>query len=769
MTKESTLTFEVHSPSSPIIIPTRKSTPSRMSPITGNPILADKMLTSKESSPDLATLSSSPAPLNPITNKNNNTLAPSRFPSYSSSYSSPSSSTTRLMTKGFHSTTRLPDTINIKESERIENFSERPKRNTMKRSLSSKETKSLHFTPTFVRNPFNDCEIFSLELSNSDESKLRTNDSNTLNDNESVSLRDKNKERINYTKDYKSNHRNSWDIIELLALDNFRNWILCFCVINFDLELGQAMDLMYPPSELIDDEKKNICFSAFPDSNSFDVGDTVFNFRIRCSQSGLVSSGPTADAGFLYGYVFFRQKKDSRIRRGYFQKSLVILSQYPYVGLFSKMVSILGPTYFDVGKPMLEAACHDIASWKSPLPGNHFDLPFLGNVLQVEIPQPNKPQLLETCPFDMANYRPETQILASLPPVTMFTHFRDMLKDLWLCWELMLFAEPIVLMAPDPKICSESVIELVDLINPIPYCGDYRPYFTIQDSDFKSFVTKNKPPSNIIIGVTNPFFTKALQHWPNIIRVGKSKSRKQCDSSWKRLHGVTSKRKSVIAKDKAILKLLAEAIARGYPSDYLLNNILRRYFVELTEKFLVPLNRYFSTLIPFHITLSSSQEPPQLKPFKTDVFLKSLQEHGPQIPFKSKNFPPTTTDTYLNFYAQFLKCGNFATWLRQRTTEAQNELRKRYLQVLCDDDVKKWMIGKHEMELVDLLVRVKDELRLSNKNDSSSQKSSSTRDNNGVPPSIPTSKQREKLKLQANIIISGLSRDLRESLAVGTL
>ena len=42
--------------------------------------------------------------------------------------------------------------------------------------------------------------------------------------------------------------------------------------------------------------------------------------------------------------------------------------------------------------------------------------------------------------------------------------------------------------------------------------------------------------------------------------------------------------------------------------------------------------------------------------------------------------------------------------------EAQNELRKRYLQVLCDDDVRKWMIGKDEMELVDLLVRVKDEL-----------------------------------------------------------
>lgn len=35
----------------------------------------------------------------------------------------------------------------------------------------------------------------------------------------------------------------------------------------------------------------------------------------------LLQLGPTADAGFLYGYVFFRQKKDPTIRRGYFQAS----------------------------------------------------------------------------------------------------------------------------------------------------------------------------------------------------------------------------------------------------------------------------------------------------------------------------------------------------------------------------------------------------------------------------------------------------------------
>lgn len=239
----------------------------------------------------------------------------------------------------------------------------------------------------------------------------------------------------------------------------------------------------------------------------------------------IIFKGPTADAGFLYGYVFFRQKKDSSIRRGYFQKSLVLLSQHPFVGLFSRIVSILGPAFFDTGQPMLEAACMNIVQWAYPEEGKILDLPFLGRLLQVELPTSLKPQLLETTPFDMNKLQPDLQIMASLPIGGLYHHFKDILKDLWLLWELMLLAEPIVIIAPDPSVCSEAVVSLVDIINPIPYCGDYRPYFTIQDSDFKSFVTKNKPLSSLVLGVTNPFFNTAVEHWPNIVRVGRQQLR----------------------------------------------------------------------------------------------------------------------------------------------------------------------------------------------------------------------------------------------------
>ena len=54
----------------------------------------------------------------------------------------------------------------------------------------------------------------------------------------------------------------------------------------------------------------------------------------------------------------------------------------------------------------------------------------------------------------------------------------------------------------------------------MPYSGDFRPYFTIHDSDFRNYVNKAKPPANVILGVTNPFFVKALEHWPHTLRVG---------------------------------------------------------------------------------------------------------------------------------------------------------------------------------------------------------------------------------------------------------
>ena len=45
----------------------------------------------------------------------------------------------------------------------------------------------------------------------------------------------------------------------------------------------------------------------------------------------------------------------------------------------------------------------------------------------------------------------------------------------------------------------KTIINLIinfffSLISPLKYCSDYRPYFTIHDSEFKEYTTKTQAP-----------------------------------------------------------------------------------------------------------------------------------------------------------------------------------------------------------------------------------------------------------------------------------
>ena len=110
---------------------------------------------------------------------------------------------------------------------------------------------------------------------------------------------------------------------------------------------------------------------------------------------------PLNPDSYLHGYVFFRQEKDSSLARGYLQvllflcmllpfligwhsfilqKSVVLLSPHPYVGLFRKVVSVVGPLLFEFGNTLLEASYQNIARWPAPKPGRTFELPILGSM-----------------------------------------------------------------------------------------------------------------------------------------------------------------------------------------------------------------------------------------------------------------------------------------------------------------------------------------------------------------------------------------------------
>ncbi len=56
---------------------------------------------------------------------------------------------------------------------------------------------------------------------------------------------------------------------------------------------------------------------------------------------------------------------------------------------------------------------------------------------------------------------------------------------LWKIWELVITNEPFMVIADSPSFSSEAVLGFVSLISPLEFKGDFRPYFTIYDPEYK--------------------------------------------------------------------------------------------------------------------------------------------------------------------------------------------------------------------------------------------------------------------------------------------
>lgn len=289
----------------------------------------------------------------------------------------------------------------------------------------------------------------------------------------------------------------------------FSAWLECVCVVTFDLELGQALELVYPSDfRLTDKEKSSICYLAFPDSHSGCLGDTQFSFRMRqCGGQRSLwhdddrsynSKAPLAlqkEPAHYLGYVYFRQVKDSSVKRGYFQKSLVLVSRLPFVRLFQSLLSLIAPEYFEKLAPCLEAVCNEIDQWPAPVPGQTLNLPIMGVVIQVRIP--SRVDKLESSPpkqCDQENLLPAPVVLTSVHELDLFRCFRPVLAHVQTLWELMLLGEPLVVLAPSPDVSSELVLALTSCLQPLRFCCDFRPYFTIHDSEFKELTTRTQAP-----------------------------------------------------------------------------------------------------------------------------------------------------------------------------------------------------------------------------------------------------------------------------------
>uniref|UniRef100_A0A671SVW6 DENN/MADD domain containing 6B n=1 Tax=Sinocyclocheilus anshuiensis TaxID=1608454 RepID=A0A671SVW6_9TELE len=487
----------------------------------------------------------------------------------------------------------------------------------------------------------------------------------------------------------------------------FSAWLECVCVVTFDLELGQAIEV----HKLC---KTSICYLSFPDSYSGCLGDTQLSFRLRQSVGRSSSWFGHEDAynrdapvtlqkehAHFHGYVYFRQVKDASVKRGYFQKSLVVVSRLPFVNLFHSLLQVIAPEYFEKHEPCLETVCNEIDQWPAPVPGQTLNLPVMGVVMQVRIP--SKVETPGGSPVKQPqteNLLPAPTVLPSVHELDHFKCFQSVLIHVQMLWELMLLGEPVVVMAPSPTVSSETVLALVSAIAPLRYCGDYRPYFTIHDSEFKEYTTRTQAPPNVILGVTNPFFIKTFQCWPHIIRLGDLKMLLRQVLNGAFLQVIYQTYKTFLHKDKAFIKRLLKGIQKKRPSE-VQSAILRRHLLEQTESFILPLERYLESLMPLQRSMSPWKTPPQIRSFSQDEFMKTLEQAGPQLTLKGD---------WTGLYRRFFRSPNFDGWYRLRHREMIQKVECLHLEAICAADLLTWTKDKSEVEIVDLILKLREKL-----------------------------------------------------------
>ncbi|KAF5196065.1 Dennd6a [Thalictrum thalictroides] len=560
----------------------------------------------------------------------------------------------------------------------------------------------------------------------------------------------------------------------------FKRWVVAFCIIRFDLEQGQVIEECYPPGCFTQEEELEICFSSFPDSvsqhkNRSSIHDCIYFFRfpkrynsprLAEVEDRVVSAKLTDDRvlrrslssyngnGYLYGYVFNRQRQDEKLKRGGEQKSVVILSYCPFLSVFRPLLQILGPLYFDLGKKALEHMASYVSMWPAPVLGNLVELPIGNASLKVNLPPGHclplegSGVLSDESASSIAPFLPTNQFVPQglFHDADIFGTFRGILLQLWLLWELLIVGEPILVIAPTPPQCCEAVATLVSLVAPLLCSVDFRPYFTIHDPDFAPLnsLREKDPFPPMVIGVTNLFFLKSLRNIPHIVSVGRpapnssklalapnsftGKSLGKHDSfgfqhlSLKRFspsnllnsvklrrdgplclmtehkEAVWSTYAATIKPDTAILNRLIDAgmSPRVEESMSVVNNeILRRHFLELTTNFLAPFGPYLRATTPFE-GASPFIDPPPLPPFNANEFLESLSSRGPGK-FLSKRMRAN----WLDLYRRFLKGHNFMPWFQRRRAVAEQEQHRLWRKARIRSDIHQFLSKMSELEIVD--------------------------------------------------------------------
>jgi hypothetical protein len=106
------------------------------------------------------------------------------------------------------------------------------------------------------------------------------------------------------------------------------------------------------------------------------------------------------------------------------------------------------------------------------LPGEHLSLPVLGTVVELHIPA-HSSRHTDNSNETVTVSRGLGSLVA--PPADLFPTLLPLLESLHILWELVLTAEPLVVLAASPAQCSTTVQALTSIIQPLRFVAPPRP------------------------------------------------------------------------------------------------------------------------------------------------------------------------------------------------------------------------------------------------------------------------------------------------------
>ncbi|KAK7533275.1 uncharacterized protein J3D65DRAFT_558287 [Phyllosticta citribraziliensis] len=472
------------------------------------------------------------------------------------------------------------------------------------------------------------------------------------------------------------------------SLSTFRHWAISFVVCDFNVDVGPEVLFVYPPDTAFSQaDLTAICFNSFPEQQNPEMGEDLnFQFTIRNRSPDILLGSPCPPYGSpnsFYCNCVFRQEFDRNTKRRFNQKSLVLVSNHNFPAFFTKILHLMTAGGILCDPTTFEVACSQISSWPPPSVGR-LELPFLGSLLVLEIAPHLGFPLQGLVSARLHHAETISQPIYAYQPVTSWANlvsFFPSLSELYTVFERMLLCENIIVIAKSPQLCSHVVSGLVDLIKPIPYAGDVKPYVTMQ-SEFCVAGFNGGTSRHFIVGITNPFLLQRILNaaeasqssTPYVIYLQKPnspvpvklyRSQLACPPGFDIPGGIPSNLdvKKHLKPDRAFLQNLDSNLRAGQAIPDTVGPLIRRHFAELTAQFLAPILRYLATGMASNVKSPGGNL--QYPNFSEADFLTSLAKHGTSVKFRGQG-PLQRHRMRDALYVEFCRSPNFYSHLEMK-------------------------------------------------------------------------------------------------------